>query len=551
MKRSAWWIAGLAVVVLWIGTGSETGVTGKDEYWVTLRTPLEMIEDHSFWTLRLNDEVRLQKPPLVYWFLTMVYQILGIELHWARLVGVFSGAGMAVIAYKMYERLFQKPGLPAGFAVLATAGVAVEGRRAMLDMPLGAFSALSVYLVLSGVQDRNPIRFVFAGIALSAATLSKGPQSLLFVIPALLLGAWLLPRDVPLKAHGYSALLLLIPFAVLTIPWPLSMRILHADFIAELETQIVGNRLSKVDLTSPLNALGGALLLSIPWSFLLIHALLRGFKRQAPATERWLCGWLLLSILPFFFMKSFERYMIPILPCAGVLIARTLDQLPPAWRRGHSLVAAGLLSIVGITFSLFGWWFHLSAWTSLLTLAAVAGIIGLALRNRTPLDPLAGCILVFTVVLGILYPRFGINRIPVDLPWEELQQHRVGVYSKYSQPAMMSMRLKRSVEWPREDRLNESGFEGYIFTTRPEFQDPDPSDQKVAYLDHALKTAGIEYEVVTRYPVFFSRRNWIRFTRPGATDSDWRDAFQKRDLEGLKSEIILVRTLPKPEKPHK
>jgi len=551
MKSSTWWIFALGIAVLWIGTGSESGVTGKDEYWVTLRTPLEMIEDSSYWTLRLNDEVRLQKPPLVYWFLTLVYQLFGVHLSLARLVGVLSGAGMAAIAVRMYERLFRSNGILAGLAVLATAGVAVEGRRAMLDMPLGMFSALSVYLALSASQERKSVRYAFSGMALAAATLAKGPQSLLFVLPALLLGVILLRDRFPLHTLWKPACLLLVPFLLLTVPWPLSMRILHADFIAELETQIVGNRLNKVDLTSPLNALGGALLLSIPWSFLLIHALVRGCKRQAPTAERWLCGWLLLSILPFFFMKSFERYMIPILPCAGILIAWTLDQLSPAWRRGHSLVAAGLLSLVGITFSLFGWWFHLSLWTSGLTLAAVVLLIVLAARCRSPLEPLAGCILVFTVVLGILYPRFGINRIPDDLPWEELHTHRVGIYSKYSQPAMMSMRLQRSVEWPREDRLNADGFDGYIFTTRPEFLDSDPDDDRIAYLDHALRTAGIPYETVTRYPVFFSRRNWIRFTRPGTTREDWAEAFRNRNLDGLKSEIILVRTLPNPENPNK
>ena len=50
-------------VVLFVGTWEETGITGKDEFWVTMRTPMEMIEQHSYWTLRLNDEVRLQNPP--------------------------------------------------------------------------------------------------------------------------------------------------------------------------------------------------------------------------------------------------------------------------------------------------------------------------------------------------------------------------------------------------------------------------------------------------------------------------------------------------------
>ena len=93
-------------VVLFVGTWEETGITGKDEFWVTMRTPMEMIEQHSYWTLRLNDEVRLQKPPLVYWMMTGFYQLFGIHFWSARLVGVLSGAGMAAVTSKFYRRLF-------------------------------------------------------------------------------------------------------------------------------------------------------------------------------------------------------------------------------------------------------------------------------------------------------------------------------------------------------------------------------------------------------------------------------------------------------------
>ncbi|MDF3128009.1 glycosyltransferase family 39 protein [Kiritimatiellaeota bacterium B1221] len=529
-------------LILFIGTWEETGITGKDEFWVTMRTPMEMMEDRSYWTLRLNEEVRLQKPPLIYWFMVVLYQTFGIELWVARLVGVLSGAGMAVLTAKLYQRLFHKPGFWAGITLLATAGVAVEGRRAMLDMPLGFFSLLSVYLAYAAWQDKKRAYYLASGVALAAATLSKGPQSLLFVLPPLLMGAYAIRPRPALKTLCLPGSLFLGAFLLLAIPWPLSMRILHADFIAELENQIVGNRLSQVSLKSPFNALGSALLLAFPWSFIMLTGLFLSFKKDESGKRNtkalWLSGWLMASILPFFFMRSFERYMIPILPCVSVLVVWTLGELRPLPRRMLMMISTYLLALVAIIIALFGLWFRLTFWSSFFTLGLVLWMLWKGCQKEQSFKPIAAAAWVFMFTLGIVYPKFGVNRIPEELPWTDLQNAPVGIYSKYSQPAMLSMRLQRSVDFPFEERLVQKGYHGYIFTTLDQFYDP----KRVDTLHHALNSAQIPYEVVGQYPVFFSRRNWIKFTRPDATGEDWLEAFQKRDLGSLKSEIIYVKT---------
>lgn len=529
--------------VLFLGTPSETGITGKDEFWVTLRTPLEMIERGSYWTLWLNGEVRLQKPPLVYWFIAAMYHLFGIELWAARLVGVLSGAGMATLTTLLHRRLFKGSGFLAGIVLLATAGVAVEGRRAMLDMPLGLFTTWAVYLCVVAWQDQKRSAWIGAGAALAAATLAKGPQSLLFLLPALLMGILLLPKRPPLRTLALPALLLFGTFLLLALPWPLSMRSLHRDFIASLNTEIVGERLNRVSLKSPLNALGAVLLLTFPWSFVTLSGLLLTWKKSHPLHDRrvqWLAGWLLLSVLPFFFMRSFERYMIPILPCASLLILVTLERLSPRARRIHLLLAAILLSLLALLFAAFGIWFRLAAFSAMATVGMTLWLLWTAATESHPRRPLIATVWVFTLLLGALYPRFGVNALPDSLPWTTLKASRVGIYSKYSQPSMLSMRLGRSVEFPFEERLNTQGFDGYIFTTRDQFQIPG----RVDTLHHALRTAGIPYKEAGRYPVLFSRRTWIRFTDPDATTDTWRTALRTRDLTPLKSEIVYVRTHP-------
>lgn len=529
------------ILLLALGTGQETGVTGKDEYWVTFRTPLEMMETGSYWTLRLNDEIRLEKPPLVYWVMTALYRIFGVHLWSARLVGVLSGAGMAVLTMKLYERVFHRSGVTAGLVVLAMAGVAVEGRRAMLDMPLGVFCLWSVYLAVVAVQKKNIWCAAGSGAALAAATLAKGPQSLLFVLPALLLG-WIFKQEKPeLRFVLKSAMLFTGVFLLLALPWPLSMRVLHADFLAELENQIVTSRLQKASLSSPLNALGGALLLVFPWSFLLLTGMgvsIRRWRTSGDSRPLWLAAWLGCCVLPFFFMKAFERYMIPILPCAALLVVWTVDQLAPRTRKVLMGLSVSLLAVLSLMFAALGFWFRLSSWEPLLVLVMVGVMLVLAFRNSTPKFVFMASAGVFAAVLGVLYPTFGVNRLPEHLPWEELEGADVGVYSRYSQPAMLSMRLKRSVDWPREHQLVEHGYDGYIFTTAEQFDDPDRYDT----LTHALTSAGIPFSIAGRYPVMFSRRNWIKLTPPDVSKEEIAHAFRTRDLSGISSEILYVKT---------
>ncbi len=528
-------------IVLFLGTGWETGVTGKDEYWVTLRTPLEMMERDSYWTLWLNDEVRLQKPPLIYWAIIGFYRLFGIQLWAARLVGVLSGAGMAVLTTLLYRRLFKGNGFLAGIVVLATAGVAVEGRRAMLDMPLGLFTTWSVYLCVAAWQDKKAWLWGAAGAALAGATLAKGPQSLLFLLPALITGFVLMRPRPGLKTLWKPALLFGGIFLMLSLPWPLSMRALHGEFLEELNTQIVDQRLSRVSLKSPINALSSVLLLTFPWSFVLVAGLVLAWRKAHPLHDKrvlWLIGWLLLSVLPFFFMRSFERYMIPILPCASLLIHVTLERLGDRPRKILLRVSAILLAIVALVFSLFGMWFHLTFYSSLFTICMTIWLLWTAFTETRPDRPLIAAVWVFAFVLGVVYPRLGVNALPDEIPWDDLRQHPVGIYSRYSQPAMLSMRLGRSVDFAREDRLVADGYHGYIFTTRDQYRDPE----RVDTLHHALTSAGIPYEIAGRYPVFFSRRTWIRFAAPESGPDEWREAFRTRNLEGLKSEILFVRT---------
>ena len=58
-----------AVLLLLPSIWSPCSITGQDEYYLSFRTVLEMEERGEWLTPYVNGQVRLQKPPLLYWLM--------------------------------------------------------------------------------------------------------------------------------------------------------------------------------------------------------------------------------------------------------------------------------------------------------------------------------------------------------------------------------------------------------------------------------------------------------------------------------------------------
>ncbi|MFQ5901935.1 MAG: hypothetical protein ACE5IH_10310, partial [Thermodesulfobacteriota bacterium] len=60
-------VALFGLIIYLPGLNHETGITDKDEYLLSLRTPIEMLEQSQYLTPYLDHKPRLKKPPLIYW----------------------------------------------------------------------------------------------------------------------------------------------------------------------------------------------------------------------------------------------------------------------------------------------------------------------------------------------------------------------------------------------------------------------------------------------------------------------------------------------------
>lgn len=111
-----------ALAVLLPSIGSQASISGQDEYWLSFRTVLEMQDRGEWLTPYVNGEVRLQKPPLLYWAMRALFMTFGPSLWAARLPSVLCGVGF-MLATKRLARHFGVP------AQLARPAGARGGRR--------------------------------------------------------------------------------------------------------------------------------------------------------------------------------------------------------------------------------------------------------------------------------------------------------------------------------------------------------------------------------------------------------------------------------------
>jgi 4-amino-4-deoxy-L-arabinose transferase-like glycosyltransferase len=527
-RWAPWWVFLFGLAVLLPAIWSETSVTGSDEYSLGLRTPMEMKERGQWLTPWVNEEPRLRKPPLVYWLILSTYQLAGVSLMAARIWGVLAGAGLGLVACLIARELFRSNGLLAGLLTVSCLGVAAQARQAMLDLPLAVWVSLAVWCGLRWWRTGRVGWCLLAGAALGLSFLTKGPVGLFFFGAALVAALIRPPFEGARQRHAWHWLLALTVFVAVSVPWPLAMQRIWSDRF----TQIVGEELAARNFgrwhgMAPLSALGGALGLIVPWTPMVMAAVFLHFQQprwdRLPANA-WLITAFLFSILPFFFMATFERYMLAVVPLQAVLAA---EWLTPGGRlqRLTLVVAAVLFAVLGLAISLFAFWFRLSVWMPLLTGALAVVIVQGARRGSNPLGVVALSSVLLALVFGGLYPRLGLNHLPAGI--ETVIGDRTVLAFDRLQPAMLSPRLGRSVQPLRIERIP---------ADRPALVFVDRSQR--ADLESQLQAAGLSGRELTRFKTFYSRKAWVRFARADASAADWRDALARRSLDGLRTEMI-------------
>jgi 4-amino-4-deoxy-L-arabinose transferase-like glycosyltransferase len=345
-----------------------------------------MIEAGDLLNPTFNYHPRLNKPPLSYWVVASVYNLLGVSEEAERLPIVLGGMALLAIAYGLGRVVFSPDaGLFAAIGLAASPRFLMFSRRIIIDVYLAMFMALALLMfVLAEKQpERRRLYLVLMYASIGLGVITKGPVAA--ALPALVLIVYLALYRRLGKLREMMLPVGLIVIAVIVLPWYIAIYAQHGW--AHIQAFILNDNLSRY--TQPfwgprrnvfffLRVLMGDF---FPWSLFLIPLLWFGvqhlwFSRrkepepisdEAVQLKNRLSGLLVIwiGVIVVFFSLSRSKedlYILPVYPCAAALVGNFLTGLngnPGSSRRSAirwtALTLAGIIAAATVAaWYLFG-----------------------------------------------------------------------------------------------------------------------------------------------------------------------------------------------------
>jgi 4-amino-4-deoxy-L-arabinose transferase-like glycosyltransferase len=181
------------------------------------------------WVTPYIDGIRyLEKPPMYYWLAAIDYHLFGFNVFATHLPLALAVLGLAILGWLWGRRAYgTRGGFYAALAVLTTVGVFLFTRFYIPDSILTFFLTLSLFLFLTGLEDRKPLRLYVCYASLGCALLSKGLIAPVFftaaVVPYLILtGEWKRWREMRLFT-GF------LVFLAIGAPWHILCGLANPD----------------------------------------------------------------------------------------------------------------------------------------------------------------------------------------------------------------------------------------------------------------------------------------------------------------------------------
>jgi 4-amino-4-deoxy-L-arabinose transferase-like glycosyltransferase len=394
---------------------SAIGFVGPDEprYAAIAR---EMLASGDYITPRLHGMPWFEKPPLMYWFAAIGYKIFGINEAGARFPSALGATISVFFVYWCGRKLWNREtGFVASLILATSIGWFTFARAASMDLPLTACLTLALGLFLVANNEiglrRRLLFYAFYG-ALGLGMLAKGPIALL--LPALSLGV---PAIISGKRDEWKRWCpgaAWIMFAV-AAPWYVLCTV--ANGWGFIKIFFIDQNLQRFATTihghdRPIYFfLPVLLLLTFPWTFVLISALRRSFG----SNERVLFWWALVPFLFFSLSGSkLPGYILPMVPAIALLLAREFFEPTSRVYRVAVFIEAGTLVFIGVAFGFYGSTLNVDPHVSgtvisivTFSMAAVLAVIALWLRPifLAGFNVIAIMALVVTATT-MVFPRF-------------------------------------------------------------------------------------------------------------------------------------------------
>lgn len=358
-----------AVALLFGLTLGRPPVNREQELRVAL-TARDMAQGGSWMVPHYRGQIRLQKPPLMYWLVAAAYRVTGIvnSPRLARLPTAAFGIGLIALIYAGGARWVGRRRAAAGAFVAASSFLFM--RHSMLgetDIPLAFFTALAVFLGAGAMRrGRSPAGWLGCGLAAGLGFMTKGPAALAIPLGTLALAAFLAP-SARRRCSRLRALWALPVFAAVAAPW--YAWILFSDSVAAAGGQAVHKEIGALmgDTAHPgpvVFYLYVLPLMLMPWGLMLFPAvpmLIRHARRREGV--RLLAIWFAVALVSLSAVSSKQMHyatllLVPASLAAGCFLVAGLRPFR-TWRtrlvRGYAGALAGLAAAGGLALAAAPW----------------------------------------------------------------------------------------------------------------------------------------------------------------------------------------------------
>lgn len=187
---------------------------------------LEMVESGRYLVPVLNGEPRINKPPLLYWTIALLYRVIGVSETAARLPSACAGLLSVFFTWAFTRRLFNAKAAFLSVIVLSSMPLfAAVSHLAITDSMLTAFLTGAIYFWWRSAQAQRQQRGwgILSMVFLAMACLSKGPVAV--VLMGLLVTLWCAIGGDFRFARVLLDPIALAVFFVIVLPWPISVAI--------------------------------------------------------------------------------------------------------------------------------------------------------------------------------------------------------------------------------------------------------------------------------------------------------------------------------------
>jgi 4-amino-4-deoxy-L-arabinose transferase-like glycosyltransferase len=386
----------------------------------------EMLMTGGYITPRLYGSPWFEKPPLMYWLAAAGYKLFGDSEAAARFPSAVAAMACVFLIYWCGRRLSNREtGLLAALVTATSIGSFAFARAASMDMLLTACLTMAFVFFLFGFNDPTPRRrrwFYLFYAALGLGMLTKGPVALL--LPVLSLSGFLLLRGRWQEWRSWHPKGLWITAAI-AAPWYLLCTLINGwQFIQvflinqnfERFTSTIHGHMRPLYFFIPV-----LLLLTFPWTFLLISA----FRRSFGKNDHILIWWAVVPFVFFSFSGSkLPGYVLPMVPPLSLLLGKELLQPSSRVYRLGVFIEAGAMVFIGVAFGFFGSTLNVDPHVSgvliaVVTFTAAAALTIIALWLRPVwLAAFNAAVMIALVITAatMVFPRFDVT--DTMRPWQ-------------------------------------------------------------------------------------------------------------------------------------